>query len=218
MKSSAMRRLLAFSTLSIVIGTVSTSALADDYEVTITNVTANQAFTPRLLITHTAGKLFVPGSPAVEELTIIAEGGNLAPLISLLEDFPGIVTDIQVGDGLLMPGTSQTVTVNGEPGDFFSLVNMLIPTNDAFLGINAVTLPTSGNVSHKASVYDAGSEVNDENCTNIPGPVCGGAGDSPGDEAEGFVHIHPGIHGIGDLDAALYDWNNPAAIITITKI
>jgi hypothetical protein len=32
------------------------------------------------------------------------------------------------------------------------------------------------------------------------------------------VHIHRGTHGIGDLDADRYDWRNPVARITVTRI
>jgi hypothetical protein len=47
--------------------------------------------------------------------------------------------------------------------------------------------------------------------------VCGGEGGSPG-VGEGYVHIHTGIHGIGDLlTAAMYDWRNPVAEITIRR-
>jgi hypothetical protein len=37
------------------------------------------------------------------------------------------------------------------------------------------------------------------------------------DDGEKFVHIHTGIHGIGYIDAILYDWKNPAARIVIKK-
>jgi hypothetical protein len=36
--------------------------------------------------------------------------------------------------------------------------------------------------------------------------------------AEGEVHIHPGIRGVGDLDPAVWNWQNPVAKITIQKI
>ena len=69
--------------------------------------------------------------------------------------------------------------------------------------------------------YDAGSERNDELCASIPGPFfaeCGGAGSGgkPGG-GEGYVHIHAGIHGIGDLHPAQRDWRNPVAQITIRR-
>lgn len=63
----------------------------------------------------------------------------------------------------------------------------------------------------------------EELCASIPGPFfteCGG----PGGGAvvvrgeEGYVHIHAGIHGIGDMNAAMRDWRNPVAMITIRRI
>lgn len=62
-------------------------------------------------------------------------------------------------------------------------------TNDAFAALNAVPLPASGSSTHNILIYDAGSEPNDEVCANIPGPVCGGEGDSPNVDGEGYVHI-----------------------------
>jgi hypothetical protein len=47
--------------------------------------------------------------------------------------------------------------------------------------------------------------------------LCAGAGGSPGVGGEGFVHIHPGIHGIGDLIPAQRDWRNPVAKISIER-
>jgi hypothetical protein len=32
------------------------------------------------------------------------------------------------------------------------------------------------------------------------------------------VHIHAGMHGIGDLDASVRDWRNPVAQVTIRRI
>ncbi len=69
------------------------------------------------------------------------------------------------------------------------------------------------------------AELNDELCANIPGPpgICGGVGPSPGennDGDEGYVHIHRGMHGIGDpkLTADVYDWRNPVAKITVIRV
>ncbi|MEZ5601637.1 MAG: hypothetical protein R3F36_12070 [Candidatus Competibacteraceae bacterium] len=57
------------------------------------------------------------------------------------------------------------------------------------------------------------------NCAlSIPGPLCGGEGGSPNVGGEGFVHIHAGIHGIGDLNAADYDWRNPVATVTVERV
>ncbi len=60
--------------------------------------------------------------------------------------------------------------------------------------------------------------MNSEDCIYIPGPPCGNPGVRDTDGAEGFVHVHPGIHGIADLVPAAHDWRNPVALITIERI
>jgi len=37
-------------------------------------------------------------------------------------------------------------------------------------------------------------------------------------QGEGFVHVHSGIQGIADLDAARYDWRNPIAKISVKRV
>lgn len=205
--------------LSIVcLGLVTTHVLAEPYQVTVTNITAGQTFTPRLIITHTAGSLWTLGMPAIPQLATIAEGGDVAPLQALLAKQGSAITATTVGDGMLAPGASQTVTINGTPGKMLSLAFMLLPTNDGFSGLNGAMLPMSGTTTYTAPVYDAGSELNDQLCTKIPGPLCGGEGTNTGDVGEGFVHIHPGIHSKGSLDPAKYDWNNPAVQVTVTRL
>ncbi len=95
---------------------------------------------------------------------------------------------------------------------------MLIPTNDAFVSVQGMRVPDGRMTTTVAAVaYDAGSEPNDELCASIPGPVCGGEGGSPDADGEGFVHVHAGIHGIGDLAAADFDWRNPVAQVKIQR-
>ena len=38
-----------------------------------------------------------------------------------------------------------------------------------------------------------------------------------GNDKEGFIHVHAGIHGIGDLIEAERDWRNPVARIAIIQ-
>jgi len=63
--------------------------------------------------------------------------------------------------------------------------------------------------------FDAGTEFNDENCTNIPGPQCGGEGFNSAREANNFVKPHPGIQGFSDVSAQTYNWGEPVAYIKI---
>ncbi len=205
---------------SLMLGSAAVYAGNDTYQVTITNLTPNQSFTPILVASHRQGvSLFEVGSPASDELAALAEGGDVNPLTSLLEANKK-VKDVTSSDGLLAPGASVTVTVSAKNGaKRISLASMLIPTNDAFLSLNNIKTPKGHQtLTYYSPAYDAGSESNDELCISIPGPVCGGAGGSPGVNGEGYVHIHSGIHGIGDLNASIYDWKNPVAKITIRRL
>jgi hypothetical protein len=60
---------------------------------------------------------------------------------------------------------SVTLRIQANPWrDRLSLAAMLIPTNDAFVALNAVSLPFPGGslARHTALAHDAGTEVNDE--------------------------------------------------------
>lgn len=195
------------------------------YEITITNLTRDQRFTPILAVTHDSDvSLFTAGDPASPELAVLAEEGDTAPLAGLLESLPG-VRETVTGSGLLTPGASITLNINGRGrSDFISVAAMLIPTNDAFFAVNGLDAPKN----HRTTVvfvpaYDAGSERNDESCASIPGPdfeECGGPGGGgmPAGGEEGFIHIHNGIHGVGDFTSARRDWKNPVARVEIRRV
>ncbi|UTW04064.1 spondin domain-containing protein [Amphritea atlantica] len=190
----------------------------NEYAVTITNITRGQTFTPILVASHRnhAFSLFTAGEPASEALATLAEGGDTQPLMLLLEANKQVI-DFTDSGSLLTPGESVTVTVAaGSGARNITLAAMLIPTNDSFIALQSVKAPGDGeSVTYWSPAYDAGSEPNDELCSNIPGPVCGGEGVSAGVSGEGYVHISAGIQGIGDLLPELYDWRNPVAMITI---
>lgn len=175
------------------------------YEVTITNLTRGSLFTPILVASHRSGvSLFALGEPASAELAMLAEGGNVEPLAQALRADSRVV-DVANSGGLLEAGQSVTVQVAAQGADRVSLAAMIVPTNDGFIALNGVEAPRSGSETHRVPGYDAGSEPNDERCASIPGPQCGGEGVSPSASGEGFVHVHAGIHGIGDLKAEEYD-------------
>jgi hypothetical protein len=224
-----MRRLLvSFIGLAVLGFASSTTANASTryFEVTITNITADQIFTPLLVASHTAGMpLFTLEAPASPALEALAEGGDTGPLAAELGASPDVL-DVEIAGGALPPGGSVTVSVKTRgPFKYVSVAGMLIPTNDAFVALNGVRGPKHGSVRFTVPAYDAGTEANNESCDNIPGPdaACldpdsmrqGFEGTRDG--AEGFVHVHRGIHGIGDLAPETYDWRNPVAIITIHR-
>jgi hypothetical protein len=224
--STTLRRTLAGLALAASVAAGLPAAYAADamtYEITITNVTYGQRFTPLLLVTHRPDvRLFRLGAPASAELATLAEEGNVAPLRTVLAGTPG-VRATEAGSGLTDAGATAHFVLRGHPRqDRLSLAAMLIPTNDAFVALDAVELPVNGSLTYTAVAYDAGSERNDETCASIPGPgfgECGGPGGGakPGG-GEGFVHVHRGIHGVGDFDPADRAWQNPVAIVTITRV
>lgn len=214
-----MKTTILVLTAALIFGT---NVLADDgktYQVTITNITAGQAFTPILAATHRADiAFFALGQPASQELAALAEGGDIGPLGDLLESVPWLVGDMASNGALLGPGESVTIEVTGSNRfDRLSFAAMLVPTHDTFVALDSMPLPKHA-ASATARAYDAGSETNDELCANIPGPYCGGAPFSPMDDGEGFVHVANGIHGIGDLAPEVFDWRNPVASVTVRRV
>ncbi|MDH3715646.1 MAG: spondin domain-containing protein [Gammaproteobacteria bacterium] len=199
---------------------VSSLAAAGEYlRVTVTNLTHGQIFTPILVASHSRNKqlLFKAGQPASKELAALAEGGDTVPLAEAL-GAKHSVKGVADSGGPLMPGATTTITVPAHGAKRVSLAAMLIPTNDAFVSLNNVRAPLHGSITYTAVAYDAGSELNDESCLNIPGPFCGGAGGSPDAGGEGYVHVHAGIHGIADVPAEVFDWRNPVAQVTVKRV
>lgn len=192
----------------------------ETYQITLTNLTPGQPIAPLMAATHRPGiSFFKPGKAASPELASLAEAGDGKPLATRLMTQPGY-RDARVATMGTPPGKTTTLTVTAEPGtDRLSLGAMLGNTNDAFIALRDVKLPSGGKaVTYLADAYDAGSETNDESCNTVPGPACGGMALSPDDQGEGFVHIHNGIHGVGGLSAATYDWRNPTAQIVIKRM
>ena len=217
-------------TAVIALALVSSVAAADNnrykhYEVTITNISKSLQFTPILFATHHPSiEFFELGEPASPGLALLAEDGATDPLVAELASTGAVVDTANSADvlgppPLLFAGQSVTVSIRGQHRRTrLSLAAMLLPTNDSFVSLDSVRLPIHGSRTYYAKGYDAGSEPNDEWCANIPGPTCGGAGASPEAGGEGFVHIANGIHGIADLDAAVYDWRNPVAKVVIRRV
>ena len=200
------------------------------YEVTITNITKGQTFTPQLVATHSGRvQLFELGGQASAALEVLAEGGATDPLTADLLSEGSAVGDVQTIGGMLKPGKSATIRVDGTfRHRYLSVAAMLIPTNDTFVSLNRVALPRWGRRTYTALAYDAGTEFNDQNCVNIPGPRCGGAGPSagPNDTDEGFIYVSNGFHDLPQSDVEgeevlgpfVYDWRNPVARVTVRRV
>lgn len=193
---------------------------ADDYKtyrVTITNATNQHVLTPPLLVTHNRNfKLFEVTGTASPGLVVQAETGNPADIYAEVSGAPG-VQDVVAASAPIIYGNSATFEISATKKARLSFSAMLATTNDAFAALNSVALPKKS-ARYFAFAYDAGSEMNNENCDFIPGPPCGGASNLRTETGEGFIAIHNGVHGGSDLNPEKLDWRGPVAIITIERI
>ena len=193
------------------------SVNAVELEVSITNLTQANYFTPRLVVAHTAdADLFEVGTTASSALAWMAEAGviddaqepassgqNFEALLGPADTDNGSNTWHRFG-GLVEPATTLTYTFDTMDKPYLSVVSMLIPTNDAFIGLDSVPIPTEpGTYSYYLNAYDAGTELNDElnstrtDITAEGGGALGGYA-APGVAGAGAPPIAPSMGTGGD--------------------
>jgi hypothetical protein len=178
-------------------------------------------FSPPLVVTHArGGGLFRVGEAASAGLALLAEDGDGSMLAA--EAIEAGALDTASAAGPVPPGASISVEVEGRTNGEISVAGMLVNTNDNFFAVNGLPLPRGrfNSASTRVPSYDAGSEVNNEDCDFIPGPACAGAGAGVRATAgaEGFIHIGDGVHGIADLLPEETDWRNPVAQIVVQRV
>lgn len=210
---------------------------AQDLSITITNLTHGMAFTPVLVAAHNpSGNLFDVGAAASANLQAMAEGGTLTGLQADLDAISATHTSDTMP---LMAATSVTLALNTDAAPAntqLSVVSMLLPTNDAFMGLDAIDIPTvAGTYTYHLNAYDAGTEANDELITGggapgVPGIPAdpgglagtGGTVGVAGADSNTTVHIHRGAigdenatGGNSDLVNTIHRWLNPVARVTV---
>ena len=169
----------------------------------------------------------------------MAEGGDISGLIAALGG-----TDLDTIEnpavGLLAPGDTATAFLNTDTtgNAFLSIVAMILPTNDGFVGLDALSIPTqAGTYTYMLNAYDAGTEANNElvavdggvpGTLGFPNPPPIGLTHSGGSNAilvdqNTMVHVHRGIlgdtnpiGGTSDIDSTNFRWLNPIAKLVIT--
>lgn len=219
------------ATFALASGDADASRRSDrTYRVTFTNDTEAQWMTPPNLASHGRDRLFGYGRVASPGIVAVAENGQ-PPVLQAewaalgLDSFVGSGAAVNAdGEGPIPPGGSRTfeITTNDRR---FSVVSMIICTNDGFAGINSRRLParmgeTTNDVLRS---YDAGSEINTENDADfVPAPFCGdpavGNGQSDPALAEnGRIRGHRGIQGVGDAPD-MYDFGRFVGNVEITRI
>jgi hypothetical protein len=235
-----MKKILSLAAIlpMLQLGAVAAHAATVDLEVT--NSTHNIYFTPLLITAHPDSvHLFRVGSLASAGLQAMAEGGDTSGLLAAAGGADADTIDNPAA-GLLGPGQSTATTlVTTDPGNTrLSLVAMMLPTNDGFVGMDSLGIPTSpGTYTYYLNGYDAGTEANDELLNTLDGGVPGTAG-IPGDptgaagsggsgvavvDSNTSVHIHRGTlgdsdpsGGDSDLSSSSHRWLNPVAVIRLT--
>lgn len=141
------------------------AAQAVELTVSITNLTQGMLFTPRLLVAHTTSvDIFEPGTAASEGLAAVAEGGDTSVLAGALDaESADDQRNQTFGGPLAAASTSANYTFETDDHPYLSLVTMLIPTNDAFAGLDTWEIPTEpGTYTVTLNAYDSGTEANDE--------------------------------------------------------
>ena len=211
---------IKYVALSLVIAAMGTfgtvgfaTASGEEVEVTIENLSKTILTPPIIAVTENGMKPFhALGESSSEALEQLAEGGDTTPLKEYYEAMGARV--VQLTDPI-PPGESVTVKVPGFRRSGVTVGSMLLPTNDAFIGANLFVKKNkrSREASVFARAYDAGTEDNTENFSDIPGPFGGEGFNSDRDDVD-FVHPHPGIQGVGDASAKEYDWADPVARVT----
>ena len=208
------------------------------YKVTISNLTAGQAFTPPVLITHNKRTgIFTLGEEASAEVRAIAENGDNGPLVNLASGDVNvrdvvhggmipIVPANSAGSAMFDSSASFTISTYGN-ARYLSIISMLICTNDGFMGIDSVKLPSKKRTVYAVS-YDARTELNTEVYADMVPPCqgliagvtpVGGTGASNPELAEGgFIIPHAGINGGFDLSPAVHNWGDPVAKIVIERV
>ena len=226
------------SFILLAVAFASSTTMAQDLSITVTNLTTGLHFTPVVTAAHSGdNNLFMLGEMASPEVQAMAEGGDVSGLVSVLSGIDANVNENPAG-GLLAPAMSASFELsNDEANTHLSLAAMVLPSNDGFVGLDSWEIPTEmGTYTVYLNAYDAGTEANDEvRGSGAPGeagmPVPPPLNDSFGMNGTGVtdtesndkVHVHRGSLGDDDMNAGASDinnsvhrWLNPVAKLTIT--
>lgn len=219
------------------IGLTAFNGVAAELEISVQNLTQGIYFTPILVAAHAPdASLFEVGMEASAELQMMAEGGDISGLANVVSSVNGDIAS-EAEPGLTAPAMTRTFTAStADSNTVLSITAMLLPTNDAFVGLDNWMIPeAAGTYTLYLNAYDAGTEANDEirgggapGAAGMPVPPpletmigTGGTGVTT-TENNTTVHIHRGNLGDDDATAGASDistvqrWLNPVAKVTVT--
>jgi hypothetical protein len=226
-------------------GTNGTNGNLAVYTVQLTNLTYSQPFSPAAIILHEPGyNVFIDGEAASLGLEQLAEGGNptevLAEALAATQYLDSTATDSATGPRSIGAMSTLVVPLLDVDDLRISFTTMLVDTNDAFTGLNAVdisNMTVGQSMSFMSPTWDSGTEANTETASTMPGPAAGAAGgggasagfDATRDDLFDLVHFHRGVvtnanandgskEGLSTSVLTEADrWDNPTARIVVTR-
>lgn len=160
---------------------------------------------PPVVVAHgEQNDMFARGALASNGIEAMAETGSTSSLVIEMASDP-TVTDVTVGSSIFGAGASSFDVELSQDADLVSLVTMLAPSPDWFVGVNSVPLFVDGawvsSVDVDLAAYDAGT-----------------------DSAPGFVHSNADTNPAqpigGPRDAAFVNADNEGrfGFVTITRL
>jgi hypothetical protein len=197
-------------------------AMEYSYQVVVTNLTYAQPLSPIAVALHGDSKMWQIGEMASVALEKLAEGGDNKDFLALDTNLA-----ISMSEGPVISGSSVTLTITTEDvaATYLTVATMLVNTNDAFSGLTGVDISTLAVEQQKSwylSVYDSGTESNDEAAGTIPGPADGGTGYDAMRNDINVVGYHSGVVSQDDglsnsVLTQAHRFDNPAVKLTITR-
>lgn len=200
-----------------------------DLKITITNLTNAMVFKKMLIIAHEEDvKFFEEGEASSSQLSSMANTGEISSLVNITDErnldetYKKMVAGETYTTNLFNLAYKDNTNVLFLPK--LSILSQLLPTNDGFIALNALDIPTTtGKYTYYLNAYDAGIAANTEVAVHITEATthAGGTGIT-GTSAEGFIHIHRGnigdndeFGGDTDIDMKIHRWLNPVAKVVI---
>ena len=193
------------------------------FEVSVKNLTHSQPLSPVAVAAHTQGQYWQLGEPSSEALEVLAESGDSTQFLAAEQ------TVKAASDSAPLPAGGDTQVLISAPSidDLkLTVATMLVNTNDAFAGLNAIDvsqMSAGHTLTFSVFALDAGTEANTEAAGTIPGPADGGEGFNAEREALNKITVHSGVLSAQDGLAssilnASHRFDNPVAVIEIERI
>ena len=203
------------------------------YQVTITNLTTGQPFSPAALVIHHSGwQALDLGQAATVGLEKLAEGGDNSDFIAAADTDSDVLSTAS-GQGVIAPGASEQLRVSvrliNDDDLSLSWISMPVNTNDGLAGVIGANLTgwdIGQSETYLAVTYDAGTEANTETAATVPGPASGGLGqgfNATRDDVRNAVYIHAGVVTAADglTTSTLREsqrWDNPIASVEVERL